>query len=100
MLPLLKPGLYEVSPGSKIDLKGGRCRCGYVFFPFRTHGCERCGAFGDAITAQPLSGRGTLLAEARVHLHAAPGRSAPFSVVKVRLDEGPVVRTLLSTESA
>ncbi len=100
---LLKSGLYSSEAGtpSKAEprLQGGRCRCGYVFFPMQTYGCERCGSHGDALTPCELSTHGTLLAEATVHLHADKNRPAPFTIVKVALDDGPVVRTLLAEGS-
>ncbi|WP_143278851.1 hypothetical protein [Bradyrhizobium sp. C9] len=101
---LLKPALYSVEAhdgsGATARLKGGRCRCGYVFFPMQTYGCERCGSHGGALTPCELSANGTLLAEATVHLHADKNRPAPFTIVKVALDDGPVIRTLLADGSA
>jgi uncharacterized OB-fold protein len=101
---LLKPRLYSAASndqaGATVRLKGGRCRCGYVFFPMQTYGCERCGSHGDALTPCELSAKGTLLAEATVHLHADKNRPAPFTIVKVALDDGPVIRTLLADDSA
>ncbi|WP_375779495.1 Zn-ribbon domain-containing OB-fold protein [Bradyrhizobium sp. ma5] len=101
---LLKPSLYSAAPGHQKEvtarLKGGRCRCGYVFFPMQTYGCERCGSHGDALTPCELSADGTLLAEATVHLHADKNRLPPFTIVKVALDDGPVIRTLLAEDSA
>jgi len=100
----LKPGLYSVAAidrdGAPPRLKGGRCRCGHVFFPMQAYGCERCGSHGDALTPCELSASGTLLAEATVHLHADKNRPAPFTIVKVALDDGPVIRTLLADDSA
>ncbi|HTP77464.1 MAG TPA: OB-fold domain-containing protein [Rhizomicrobium sp.] len=98
---LLKPALYRAE-GSDADpahpaLLGGVCTCGYVFFPMQTYGCERCG--GTALKSRALSGRGTLLASARVHLHAGKNRQAPFTVVSVALDDGPIVRTLLDGDA-
>lgn len=97
--PLLKPALYEGDSTGKeeaVRLKGGRCKaCGYAFFPLQRYGCEQCGAFGDALSPVPLDGIGTLLARVTVHLHGRPERTAPFVVGTVRLDDGPVVRTLL-----
>ncbi|MBY4897063.1 Zn-ribbon domain-containing OB-fold protein [Cupriavidus sp. AU9028] len=97
--PLLKPSLYEAGgPGAtgSASLKGGRClACGYVFFPLQRYGCEQCGAHGDALAPATLAGTGTLLARATVHMHARPERTAPFVIGTVRLDDGPVVRTLL-----
>jgi uncharacterized OB-fold protein len=65
----------------------------------QTYGCERCGSHGDALTPCLLSTSGTLLAEAVVHLHADKNRPAPFTVVKVALDDGPVIRSLLADDS-
>ncbi|WP_083632878.1 hypothetical protein [Bradyrhizobium sp. NAS96.2] len=99
----MKSQLYSEDPGAGRPadpiLQGGRCRCGYVFFPMQVYGCERCGSRGNALTPQPLSTRGTLLASALVHLHADKSRPAPFTIVKVALDDGPVVRTLLADDS-
>lgn len=103
-LKLLKSHLYSGDghdvPSSDPVLLGGRCRCGHVFFPMQTYGCERCGSHGDALTPQALSTHGTLLASAVVHLHADKNRPAPFTIVKVALDDGPVVRTLLADDSS
>jgi uncharacterized OB-fold protein len=88
---LLKPTLYT-SAGT---LLGGRCACGHVFFPWQTHGCEVCGRHGEELQPLALSGRGTLLSSTVVHFHADKVRSAPFTIGKVMLAEGPVVRTLL-----
>jgi uncharacterized protein len=76
-------------------LIGGRCVCGHVFFPMQTYGCEKCGRHGDHLRELRLSGCGRLLAFARVHIHARPYPKVPFTVVVVRLDEGPVIRALL-----
>jgi uncharacterized OB-fold protein len=96
----LKSGLYSESasggvPGELV-LHGGRCRCGRSFFPMQSYGCERCGRHDDDLTPSLLSTRGTLLARAVVHLHANTNRSAPFTIVKVALDDGPMVRALLA----
>jgi uncharacterized OB-fold protein len=94
---LLKPALYA-SEGTASDsnhpaIQGGACSCGYVFFPMQTFGCERCGS--TALKPRALSGRGKLIASALVHLHAGKHRTAPFTVGTIRLDDGPIVRTLL-----
>jgi hypothetical protein len=94
-LPLLKSALYRAHGGDGVApaLLGGACACGYVFFPMQRYGCERCG--GADLTPRTLSGVGRLLASARVHLHAGKGREAPFTVGAVKLDDGPIVRTLV-----
>lgn len=95
-IPLLKPKLYVPADGDGVPaLLGGRCRCGYVFFPMQTFGCERCGATGEALEPMKLRGRGTLVAAATVHRHHDPSRPTPFVVGTIALDDGPVVRTLL-----
>jgi uncharacterized protein len=100
--PLLKPSLYQ-APGGAAEpgfpaLLGGACACGYVFFPLQAYGCERCG--GVDLRPRTLSGVGRLLASARVHLHPGKGRDAPFTVVAVELDDGPIVRTLADGHTA
>lgn len=94
MPDLLKRQLYALSPDGEPVLHGARCRCGHVFFPVQAYGCEACGATGAAITPTLLAGRGRLVASARVMLHARKDREPPFTVVTVRLDDGPVLRTL------
>lgn len=94
---LLKPALYR-KDGSAADpahpaLLGGACRCGYVFFPMQNFGCERCGATN--LEPRALTGRGKLIASARVHLHAGKHRQAPFTVGSIALEDGPIVRTIL-----
>lgn len=98
----LKPSLYTApdAAGALPALHGGRCRCGHVFFPFQAHGCERCGASGDALQPALLPASGRLVASARVLLHARKDRQPPFVVVAVQLDDGPVVRTLLDADTA
>lgn len=98
----LKPELYTVpTEGSDAlaQLRGGRCACGHVFFPMQTYGCEVCGRTGDALQPALLDGRGTLVASARVLLHAAKDRQAPFVIASIKLADGPVVRTLLAEDS-
>jgi hypothetical protein len=100
--PLLKPALYRAQ-GSDAEpdhpaLLGGACACGCVFFPLQGYGCERCG--GLELTPKALSGSGRLLASARVHLHHGKGREAPFTVGAIKLDDGPIVRTLVEADDA
>jgi uncharacterized OB-fold protein len=98
---LLKPALYKAE-GSAADpqhpaLLGGACRCGYVFFPMQAYGCERCGR--TDLEPRALTGRGTVVASARVYLSANKGRPAPFTVASVALVDGPIVRTLLAEDA-
>lgn len=100
-LDLMKPSLYRREGTERVPhspaLLGGRCgQCGYVFFPRKSYGCEKCGSVD--LSDKALSGRGTLVAAAEVHMHAGKGREAPFIVCSVTLDDGPVVRTLLASD--
>ncbi len=95
MHPLLKPTLFAATDAGPV-LLGGRCACGYVFFPMQSFGCERCGKAGDALQPQALRGRGILVAASVVHMHADKRRSAPFAIGTIALDDGPIVRTVLS----
>lgn len=105
---ILKPALYDTEGTSALpdhpSLRGGKCQCGYVFFPLQTYGCEVCGRTGDALQPIALSGGGTLIASATVHIHAGrtpPAKAdvkphaAPFTIGSIKLDDGPTVRTLL-----
>ncbi|MBU1375098.1 MAG: OB-fold domain-containing protein [Alphaproteobacteria bacterium] len=94
---LLKPALYAQGDDGVAWLNGGACACGHVFFPLQDFGCEMCGGFGVDLTPQRLKGLGRIVASATVHLHAGKGREAPFDVGVVKLDDGPVVRTLLTS---
>lgn len=103
-LSLLKPALYRAQGTQDVPnhpaLLGGQCRCGHVFFPYQARGCERCGGHGEALSPRPLSGRGIVESSAVVHLHAAADRAAPFTIAAVRLDDGPLVRTLVAQDRA
>jgi uncharacterized OB-fold protein len=79
-----------------LPLVGGKCRCGYVFFPMQLFGCEMCGRNGDDLTPVTLSGRGRVVSKAVVHIHADPRRPPPFAVAIVALEEGPQIRALLA----
>ncbi len=98
MVELLKPALYRAEGTEAVPhrpaLIGGACRCGHVFFPLQTYGCEKCGS--TDIAPKALSGAGYLIASARVHLHMGKGREAPFTVGSIQLDDGPIARTLLA----
>jgi len=95
MDPLLKPTLYAFGDTGPV-LLGGQCRCGYIFFPMQTFGCERCGHSGEALQPKALRARGRLVTASVVHLHADQKRSTPFAIGTVALEEGPVIRVVLS----
>jgi uncharacterized protein len=95
---LAQPALYTAGDAPKLN--GGRCKkCGYVFFPPQTYGCESCGALPDELEAVALAGRGKLHSFATVHLHqdrSGKGLQAPFTVGLIVLDDGPAVRAILT----
>ena len=94
--PLLKSALYGPDISGVPVLRGGRCECGYTFFPMQTFGCERCGRTGEALQPIELSGWGKLVATAAVYVHSDHKRPTPFVIGTVALDDGPVIRTLLT----
>jgi uncharacterized OB-fold protein len=95
---LAQPALYTAEAAPKLN--GGRCeKCGYVFFPPQTYGCEFCGALSDQLQAVALAGSGKLHSFATVHLHhdrSGKGLQAPFTVGLIVLDDGPAVRAILT----
>ena len=88
-MTLLKPDLYTDTAA----LKGGRCANGHIFFPMQSYGCETCGS--TDLQPHELKAEGVLVASATVHLHNGKGREAPFTIVALKLTDGPMVRTLL-----
>ena len=94
-----QPGLYT-GVGNPPSLNGGRCRkCGYVFFPPQHYGCESCGAPREELEAVALPGRGKLHSFATVHLHQGKGIEAPFTVGVILLDDGPAIRSILTSHT-
>jgi uncharacterized OB-fold protein len=95
---LAQPTLYSADDAPKLN--GGRCKkCGYVFFPPQTYGCEFCGATAGQLEAVALAGAGKLHSFATVHLHqdrSGKGLQAPFTVGLIVLDDGPAVRAILT----
>jgi uncharacterized protein len=94
-----QPALYSGS-GNPPSLNAGRCRrCGYVFFPPQQYGCESCGAPREELEAVAVPGRGSLHSFATVHLHQGKGIEAPFTVGVILLDDGPAIRSILTTRT-
>jgi hypothetical protein len=63
-------------------------------------GCERCGTPAADLSAVRVASTGTVIGRAVVHEHARPEPATPFVVVEVRLDDGPVLRSLLRDAAA
>src|SRR5262245_37084751 len=77
-------------------LDASRCpQCGLLVVPPEPIGCERCGTSSAELTSTTVPSEGTVIGCAVVHEHARPEPPTPFVVVEVRLDAGPVVRSLL-----
>ena len=78
------------------ELAASRCpQCGLLAVPPEPFGCERCGAPAAPLSAASVSSAGVVVGHAVVHEHARPEPPTPFVVVEVRLDDGPVLRSLL-----
>ncbi len=73
-------------------------RCDHIQFP-PTRLCSAC--HSQRLVLEEASGRGTLLSFSEVHRAAGPefDRYVPYTVVVVKLDEGPLIESWLVTES-
>ena len=85
------PASSEAAP----SLRGGRCSCGYVFFPPHSFGCESCGAGPEAITIAELATRGVLKSFALAHQQGRLMGTEPLFVGEVLLDDGPAISVVL-----
>jgi uncharacterized OB-fold protein len=63
-----------------------RCRCGAIFHPPHTYGCERCGLSSAATTEIEIEPRGVLTAVTTVRVH--PKLPVPYRLARVLLDDG------------
>lgn len=92
--PSAQHGLYDPSEETP-SLNGSRCStCDTSFFPPLSIGCERCG--NPNLIPATLAARGKIHAAATVHLHAGKDIEAPFTVAEILLDDGPLIRGLLT----
>ncbi len=86
--------LYDQSSATPA-LNGSRCaQCDTRFFPPLAIGCERCG--NPELTPTTLQALGKIHAAATVHLHGGKDIKAPFTVAEIVLDDGPLIRGLLT----
>lgn len=87
-------GLYDIEDASA-RLSGSHCEaCGTRFFPPLAIGCEVCGA--AMLSPIMLASSGVVYSSATVHRHAGKGIEVPFTVAEILLDEGPLIRALLT----
>jgi len=87
-------GLYDADQEIPA-LLGSQCaHCSTNFFPPLAVGCERCGH--AELTPVTLAAAGKVHATATVHLHQGKDIKAPFTVAEIVLDDGPLIRALLT----
>lgn len=91
----VKTTSFSCDANKEIYLRGGKCRCGYIFFPFQGYGCEMCGATGDHTKELALVPEGELVSSTTVFVYKGSQRVAPFMVGAIRLKAGPVIRVLI-----
>ncbi|MGK6310256.1 Zn-ribbon domain-containing OB-fold protein [Variovorax sp. DT-64] len=100
MSTLRRPALYTEAGTPALPtapaLRAVRSKAGHITFPPQRFGCQVSGQHGEELTEVLLTGRGRLQAFATVHRHAKPFPKTPFTVVEVLMEDGPVVRGLLS----
>ncbi|PLS23439.1 Zn-ribbon domain-containing OB-fold protein [Neptunicoccus cionae] len=83
----------EALPSSPA-LIGGTCKsCGAIFFPMQNYGCEECGS--TELAPKTLTGRGTLIASALVHMPVGTEYKEPFVVGSIQTEDGAILRSLL-----
>lgn len=68
---------------------------GCWLFPPEPIGCERCGTPAESLARVTIDSAGSVIGHAAVHEHAEPEPPTPFVVAEVRLDAGPVLRSLV-----
>jgi len=86
------------SPTEKPSLLGGRCSCGYLFFPPHRFGCEACGAAPEAINIIEIETRGVLKSFAASHRQTRTDVPSPLIFGLVLLDIGLAVMTTIHVE--
>ena len=87
-------GLYDPSEDIP-SLIGSRCaQCDTNHFPPLMVGCDHCGHTELALV--PLKALGTVHAAATVYLHQGEDIETPFTLAEVALDDGPLIRALLT----
>lgn len=95
-----EPALYDVTPDGTPVLRGVRDSAGFVSFPYQDAGSLLTGEHGADAIPVTLSGRGRIQAMATVHRHHGGDADTPFTVASIVLDEGPVVRGVLTDPDA
>lgn len=91
-----EPQLYSVDDSGRPELIAVRDSSGHVSFPAQTYGSEHSGEHGVDLQRIALSGLGTVQATAVVHVHHGADIGAPFTIASIALDEGPLIRGVLT----
>lgn len=95
------PELLGLASDGTPFLIGQRCRhCSRVAFPPDPYGCEACGALADQLEPMELRAAGAVRAVATVHRHHREVPPTPFTVAAIVLDDGPLLKAVLTEESA
>jgi uncharacterized OB-fold protein len=95
--PLFEPG----GDGEAAQLRVGKCgACGHTFFPPQTLGCERCGAFGEALAEVLVPAAGRVVSAVTVNRFRGPGIEAPFAIADIVLDSEVAVRVLMDSAAS
>lgn len=87
-------GLYDPHQDVPALLGSSCAQCGSNFFPPLAIGCERCGH--TELVPVTLAAAGKVHATATVYLHQGKDIEAPFTVAEIALDDGPLIRALLT----
>ena len=87
-------GLYDPNQDVPALLGSSCAQCNTNFFPPLAVGCERCGH--PELVPVTLAAAGKVHATATVHLHMGKDIEAPFTVAEIALDDGPLIRALLT----
>jgi uncharacterized OB-fold protein len=95
-----EPALYRVDPDGTPVLLATQDPSGYTAFPRQAFGSEKTGAHDGALTPIELAGTGRIAAVVTVHQHWGDDLPTPFAIASVLLDEGPVVRAVLTDAAA
>lgn len=96
-----RPELLGNSSDGTPFLIGQRCRhCSRVAFPPDPYGCEACGALIDQLDCVELRAAGVVQAVATVHRHHREVPPTPFTVAAIVLDDGPLLKAVLTDQSA
>ena len=94
-----EPSLYEVDDDGAPTLFGLRDSSGAVSYPFQEHGSESTGDHGDSVERMALAGTGTVTSVVRVNVHPDPSVETRYRLASIVLDEGPLVRSVVTGEA-